>query len=360
MFLRWQSAGRLAAILTIALGLCGSADAVAPVGTAKRVDQDPGGTPIYAFGNFFAARTGAGGFSVGWEENTKAENPTVFERVLFRVFNGSFAPVAAAKAANVAGRRVPAFARLVPLNANNAYLVYTVTRSNANPDHPELREAFGQTIALANGAPSGPRRLLNSSGNWDSLIALAAGVSNGRAVTAWYETDAPVPAPGRFVNSAGVPQPINLDFACCPGATKPNAQLIGLFPLGTGFVAAYLRNSIFGGNNGLHGRIFNANGQPAGAAKFITPNTLNPILRALSNNRIAVFSFEPVGNPTAHYKLVAQLYDQNWVKIGAAKTLIANVTSTKYPRHLADARRRRVPGTDDPERKYLFTLGASA
>ena len=195
----------------------------------------------------------------------------------------------------------------------------------ANPDHPELREAFGQTIALASGAASGARRLLNP-GNWDSLIGIAAGLSGGRAVAAWYETDEFSPAPGRFISSTGVPQTVNLNFACCSDA----AQLTGLFPLGTGFVASYFRNSIFGGKNGLHGRVFKADGQPLGAAKYITASTLNPFIRTLSNGRIAVFSFAPVGNPVDHYRLLVQLYDQNWVRIGVAKTLIADVTTTKY------------------------------
>ena len=73
--------------------------------------------------------------------------------------------------------------------------------------------------------------------------------------------------------------------------------------------------------------MYKANGQPLGAAKHITANTLNPLLRALSNGRIAVFRYVPVDD---HHKLVVQLYDKHWEKIGAAKTLIADVTTTKY------------------------------
>lgn len=322
---RWQLAARFVAIIAIALCTSGGAHAVSALGAAKRVDADAGASAIYWIGNFLVTRTVPGGFAVGWEENTKSEspNPIVYERVPFRVYNNAFAPVAGIKAANLAGRRAPTLARLVPLGPSNAYLIYAGTRSNANPDHPTLREAFGQTISLSTGTATGSRQLLNSTGNWDTLIAVASGLSDGRAVAAWYETDEVAPAPGRFISKAGVPQAINLNFACC----SDPAQLTGLFPLGTGFVASYLRNSIFGGNNGLHGRVFKANGQPLAAAKFITANVLNPFIRALSNNRIAVFRFEPVGG---HYKFVVQLYDQSWAKIGAAKTLIADTTTTKY------------------------------
>jgi hypothetical protein len=120
---------------------------------------------------------------------------------------------------------------------------------------------------------------------------------------------------------------VNLDFACC----SDPAQLTGLFPLLNGsFVASYRRNSIFGGKNGLHGRVFKSNGQPLGPAKYLTTSTVNPSIRTLSNGRIAVFTFVPVGNPVTHSKLVVQVYDKNWAKVGGKKTLIPNVTSTKF------------------------------
>jgi hypothetical protein len=277
-------------------------------------------------------RTGTGGFAVAWEENTISESPDpiIWEDVRFRVYNDSFAPVAGPKAANLAGnKRLPNLVRIVPLGASNAYLVYALTRDNNNPDHPEIREAFGQTIALATGAATGARKLLNppATGNWDTLTGIASGLSNGRAMFAWYESDEVAPAPGRFISSTGVPMAVNLDFTCCGDP----AQLTGLFPLPNGSVAAsYRRNSIFGGKNGLHGRVFKSNGQPLGAAKYLTKSTASPFIRTLSNGRIAVFTFVPVGNPVTHSKLVVQVYNKNWVKVGGPKNLIPNVTSTKF------------------------------
>jgi hypothetical protein len=330
MSFRWRLVARLVVLFAIVLGASGAAHAVAAFGTVKRVDVDPIGTPIYWIGNFYVARTAPGGFAIAWEENTKSEspNPIVYERIPFRIYNNAFAPVAVPKPANLSGRSAPNLARLVPLSANNAYLVYYGTRSNANPDHSTLRDAFGQTIALSTGAATGARQLLNSTGNWDTLIALASSLSGGGAVAAWYESDAAAPVSGRLINGAGTPQPTFLNFACCAGAA--GAKLTGLYPEGTGFVASYLRNSIFGGNNGLYGRVFNANGQPVSAAKFITANTTNPFVRTLSNNRIAVFAFQPLASPANHFKLVVQLYDQNWATIGLAKTLIPDVTSTQF------------------------------
>jgi hypothetical protein len=303
----------------------GEAGAITVVGSALRVDQDASTSSVYFFSPFFqVVRVGTGGFAVAWEENTTFDNPIVYDRVRFRVYNNSFAPVAGPQAANQSGRRVPNLLRLVPLGGDNAYLIYALTRDTDSPDHPEVRDAFGQTIALASGAATGRRRLLNSIGNWDSLIGMAAGLADGRAVVAWYESDGFDPAPGRFISAAGVPQALSLDFACCD-----EAQLTGLFPLDSGFVASYVRNSIFGGDNGLHGRVYQTDGQPLGAAKHITASTLNPFLRSLSNGRIAAFRYVPVGDPP-HNKLVVQLYDKHWEKIGAAKTLLADVTTTKY------------------------------
>ena len=319
--------------MAVVLGLSGEAGAVAPLGAAKRVDSDAGTSGVYWFNtNFRVTRTGTGGFAVAWEENTisEAPNPIIWENVRFRVYNGSYAPVAGPKAANVAGnRRLPGLVRIVPLGASNAYLVYALTRDNNSLDHPEIREAYGQTIALATGAAAGARKLLNppATGIWDTLIGIASGLSNDRAVFAWYETDAVAPAPGRFITSAGVPTAVNLDFACC----SDPAQLTGLFPLPNGaFAASYLRNSIFGGANGLHGRVFRSNGQSLGPAKYLTKSTVNPFIRTLSNGRIAVFTFVPVGNPVDHYRLVVQVYAQNWAKVGGPKTLIPDVTSTKF------------------------------
>jgi hypothetical protein len=77
------------------------------------------------------------------------------------VYNDSYAPVAGPKAANLAGnKRLPNLVRIVPLGASNAYLVYALTRDNNHPDHPEIREAYGQTTALATGAAAGSRTLL--------------------------------------------------------------------------------------------------------------------------------------------------------------------------------------------------------
>jgi hypothetical protein len=331
----WKHARAVSAIaaLAVALSLSGEASAVAPLGSAKRVDKDTGTSDVYWFNtNFRVTRTGTGGFAVAWEENTVSEapNPIIWEDVRFRVYDDSFAPVAGPKAANLAGnKRLPNLVRLVPLGASNAYLVYALTRDNNHPDHPEIREAYGQTIALATGAAAGARKLLNppTTGNWDTLTGIASGLSNGRAVFAWYETDEFAPVPGRFMSSAGVPMAVNLDFACC----SDPAQLTGLFALPTGaFAASYLRNSIFGGKNGLHGRVFKSNGQPLGPSKHLTTSTANPFIRTLSNGRIALFTFVPVGNPVTHSKLVVQVYDKNWAKVGGKKTLIPNVTSTKF------------------------------
>jgi hypothetical protein len=327
-----RAVGVIAAVV-LAMSLLSEAGAVAPLGSAKRVDKDTGTSEVYWFNtNFRVTRTGTGGFAVAWEDNTisEAPNPIIWEDVRFRVYDGSFAPVAGPKAANLAGnKRLPNLVRIVPLGASNAYLIYVLTRDNNSVDHPEIREAFGQTIALATGAAAGPRKLLNppATGNWDTLAGIASGLSNDRAVFAWYETDAVAPTPGRFVTSAGVPMAANLDFACC----SDPAQLTGLFPLPNGsFAASYLRNSIFGGANGLHGRVFKSNGQPLGPSKHLTTITTNPFIRTLSNGRIAVFTFVPVGNPVTHSKLVVQAYDKNWGKVGGKKTLIPNLTSTKF------------------------------
>jgi hypothetical protein len=201
-----------------------------------------------------------------------------------------------------------------------------MTRDNNNPDHPEVVEAFGQTIALATGARTGPRRLLNTVGISDTLVGIASGLSDGRAVFAWYEVDSFDPTRGRFISSAGVPQPVNLDFVCCdPGV----AQLTSLQPLGTNFVGTYLRNSIFGGN-GIYGRVFRPNGQPLGAAELLTEMTSSPTPKVLSNGRIVAFEYVQVSTDPVRFKLNAQLYRQNWTKVGAVKTLVPNLTATKY------------------------------
>ena len=166
----WALAARAVAIIAVVLGLSGEARAITAVGSAKRVDQDSGTSSVYFFGIFYVVRVGTGGFAVAWEENTEPDNPIVYEHVRFRVYSNSFAPVAGPQAANQSGRRVPNLVRIVPLDVDNAYLVYALTRDTDSPDHPEVRDAFGQTIALASGAATGRRRLLNTIGNWDSLI----------------------------------------------------------------------------------------------------------------------------------------------------------------------------------------------
>jgi hypothetical protein len=313
--------------IAVALSLGGGAHAVDPVGNAKRVDKDPGSS-IYRFGIFYVTRTAPGGFAVAWEEDRETQATLTYERILFRIYGNTFAPAANPKSANLKGdKRLPGLSRIVPLGADNAYLVYALTRDNDSPDHPEIREAFGQTIALATGTATGPRRLLNSAGISDSLIGIATGLSDGRAVFAWYETDTFDPARGRFITDTGQLKPVNRDFSCCDSGV---AQLTSLQPLGNGFVATYLRNSIFPGSNGVSARLFNANGQPVGPATLLKPSTLGPTAKTLSNGRLALFDFVLVNSEPAHYKLVAQLYDTNWVKIGPKKTLLPDLTTTKY------------------------------
>lgn len=145
---------RAFAILGVVLGLCGSAGAVAAFGPAKRVDVDPtaAAAPIYRFGLSFLTRTPTGGFAIAWEEDSRAQTPNAYERIRFRIFGNTFAPVAAPQAANLSGgKRLPGLSGIVPLGTNKAFLFYGVTRDNSHPDHPFIREAFGQVIALATG-----------------------------------------------------------------------------------------------------------------------------------------------------------------------------------------------------------------
>lgn len=340
MFFRSQLAARVA-IIAIVLGLSGVAAAVAPVGPVKRVDADPGASaaPVYQIGLFFLARTRTGGFAAAWEENSKSEspNPIIWDRIRYRVYGNTFAPVAAPQAADLSGnKRLPTLSGIVPLGTDKAYLFYGLTRDNpGDPDNPIVREAFGQRIALGTGAAFGVRQLLNppSTSLGETLIGIPAGLSDGRAVFAWYEADEVAPIPGRFISSAGALQPANLNFACC-GSGK-EAQLVRLQPLGTGFLADYQRNSIFG-SNGAYARVFQSNGQPLAAAKYFAVDfedqTQNVhrnvhVPRALSNGNIAVFRFVPATNPT---KLVVQLYSKTWQKIGVEKTLVSGLASTRY------------------------------
>jgi hypothetical protein len=322
----WGHRTLLVTGLTVALSLYGPARAVDAVGNAQRIDREPASS-IYRFGVFYVTRTAPGGFAVAWEEDSETQATLTYERIRFRIYDNAFAPVAAPSSANLKGdKRLPTLSRIVPLGADSAYLVYAMTRDNDHPDHPEIREAFGQTIALATGVATGKRRLLNTTGISDTLIGIAAGLSDGRAVFAWYETDAFDPARGRFILDTGQLRAVNLDFACCDGGV---AQLTSLQPLGNNFIATYLRNSIFGGN-GISARLFNARGRPAGPAVLLTPNTLGPTAKALSNGRVALFEFVQVSSDPPLYKLVAQLYNKNWVKVGAQRTLVPDLTSTKY------------------------------
>jgi hypothetical protein len=323
---------RAFAILGVVLGLCGSAWAVAALGPAKRVDVDPtaSAAPIYRFGLSFLTRTPTGGFAAAWEEDSSAQTPNAYERIRFRIYGNTFAPVAAPQAANLSGgKRLPGLWGITPLGSDKAYLFYALTRDNNSLDHPTIREAFGQKIALATGAASGARQLLNppATGNWDSLIGIPAGLQGGRAVFGWYESDNVAPAPGRFISSAGVLQPATLDFACC-GTNA--AQLVRLQPLGTGFLADYVFNSIFTTNDGIYARVFNANGQPASAAKFFLINPSSPIPKALSNGRIVVFRYVQISSNPNRFKLMAQLYTSAWAKIGTERTLVPDLTTTKY------------------------------
>jgi hypothetical protein len=345
----WQFSARAVATVAIVLGLSGSAWAVAAIGAVKRVDVDPGAAaaPVHNFGLFYLIRTGAGGFAVAWEEDSQTQTPNVYERIRYRVYGTTFAPVTAPQAANLSGaKREPRLVRVAPLGASNAYLTYALTRDNIDPgpEDPEfIREAFGQRIALGTGIAAGPRQLLNPSpatGVWGSppgLIGIEAGVSGGRALFAWYEADEVDPVPGRFIGSAGALQPVNLDFTCCVEefGDQKQAQLVRLQPLGTGFLANYQRNS-FLGNSGTYARVFQSNGQPLAAAKYFAVNfndtTQNVhrnvhVPQALSNGNIAVFKLLPATNPT---RLVAELYSNTWQKIGGPTTLVSSFASTRY------------------------------
>jgi hypothetical protein len=319
-------------ITTIAvLGLCGAARAVDPIGPAKRIDVDPG-SPIHRFGIIYVIGTAPGGFAVAWEEDNEAPPPPlIYEDIRFRIYSNTFAPVAGPRSANLTGdKRLPTLSRIVPLGTDGAYLVYAMTRDNNNPDHPEVVEAFGQTIALATGNRTGPRRLLNTVGISDTFVGIASGLSDGRAVFAWREIDGFDPTHGRFISSAGVPQPVNLDFVCCD---SNSAQITSLQPLGNNFVATYLRRSIFGGS-GIYGRVFRPNGEPLGAAKLLITLTSTstppapPTPKVLSNGRVVAFEYVQVSSD--RFKLNAQLYRQDWTEVGAVKTLVSNLTTTKY------------------------------
>ena len=217
----------------------------------------------------------------------------------------------------------------MPLSSDKAYLFYALTRDNSNIDHPTIREAFGQKIMLATGAASGLRQLLNppATGNWDSLIGIPAGLNDGRAVFGWYESDKVAPAPGRFIANNSTLQPANLNFACC-GSIK-EAQLVRLQPLGSGFLADYVRNSVFG-NSGIYARFYNASGQPAAPKYFAINPVTSPIPKVLSNGRIVVFRYVLISSSPEKYKLVAQLYSSSWAPIGTEKTLLPDSSTTQY------------------------------
>jgi hypothetical protein len=324
----WKIAARAVAIAALTFGFSTISHAVAPVGPVKRVDVDPG-SPLHRFGIFYVTRTAPGGFAVAWEEDALAQTSgTVYERIRYRVYNGVFNPVIAPQLANLAGnRRIPTLSRIVPLGTNSVYLVYALTRDNASIDHPEVREGFGQRIVLATGKAFGPRQLINSAGIWDTLVPIASGLNDGRAVFGWRETDG-TETPGRFIGGTSVLQPINLDFACC-GANA--AQRVGLQPLGASFVATYVRSSIFApATSGIYARVFGPNGQPLAAGKQLLGDTIHPVPKVLSNGRIVVFRYVQIGTNPTRYILEARLYNQNLVPFGPTKILIPDVTSTKY------------------------------
>src|SRR5512145_3097955 len=101
----WRFGARVIAVFCVMLGLCGSAWAVAKLGSAKRVDVDPGAAaaPIYRFGLSFLTRTPTGGFAIAWEEDSRTQTPNAYERIRFRIYGNTFAPVAAPQAANLSG-----------------------------------------------------------------------------------------------------------------------------------------------------------------------------------------------------------------------------------------------------------------
>jgi hypothetical protein len=333
MLFRLRFGARAVALVGALLAVSGNAWAVAAIGQPMRVDVDPGATaaPIYRFALTFLTRTAPGGFAIAWEQDSRSQSPNVIEQIRYRIYRNTFAPVAGPQAADLSGgRREPGLSGIVPLGSDKAYLFYTLTRDNPGSlDHPTIREAFGQKVMLATGTPNGARQLLNppATGNWDSLIGIPVGLPAGRAVFGWYEADEVAPAPGRFISSAAALLPANLDFACCGSGSE--AQLVRLQPLGAGFLADYVRNTIFGGN-GIFARVFNVNGQPVAAGKKLGTDPLSPIPKALSNGRIVVFRYVLIGTMPNRYKLVARLYNGSLAPIAAEKTLVADMTTTKY------------------------------
>lgn len=296
-----------------------SAWAVSGVGSAIRVDKDPGGS-TYKFGLFSAARTPVGGFAVGWEEDSNAANG--IERLRYRLFKADGTPVAVPGLANIAGHSAPAFSRIVPIGASSVFFAYTASLPPPALDDPGKREAFGQVITVATGVASGGRRLLNTTNNEGQTTLRLGYLSDGRAVAGWYDDSNYTTIPGRFVNTAGVPQAVSLQFACCQ-----QAQLIALDALGTGFLGTFRRISFLQNFNEIYGRIFKSNGAPLNGPKklAIASNDLGPGLRALANGKILFFHTVPSGST---YRLVAQLYTQTWQPSGGQKVLNANTAQT--------------------------------
>jgi hypothetical protein len=80
--------------------------------------------------------------------------------------------------------------------------------------------------------------------------------------------------------------------------------------------------------------VFRPNGEPLGAAKLLITLTSTstppapPTPKVLSNGRVVAFAYVQVSSD--RFKLNAQLYRQDWTEVGAVKTLVSNLTTTKY------------------------------
>jgi hypothetical protein len=302
----------LAATLLLA-GLAGEAGAVSPLGKPKRVDVDPK-TDWYGFFSYTVVATDTGGFAVAWEEDNK-KDPDFFpaiEGLKFRVFTAKPAPVADPQSANLTNRTSPGVIRLMRIGAGKAYLAYGLTKKISDTEFQ--RESWGQAITLATGAGA-PRKLLTAD---DPFASRAAGLSDGRAIFAWFtglpSAVNPSTIPGRFISEAGTPQAIDLDIAL----PEDGFALAGIEPLDKGFVVLYRR---FDTALEVRARVLKANGAAAGPAQSLDPGVTGlPLLATFPDGRILVATWIA---GASQFDLVGQLYDKTWNRIGAKKTLIS-------------------------------------
>lgn len=320
MAFRFQLRSLLAAALFAALS--SAAAAVEPLGNKVRVDKDPG-TAWYGFFAYHLTPGLSGGFAVGWEEDTKQDEPffPIIEGAKFRVFTNALKPVAEPGSPDDRGRKGLGLGRLTTLGSKDFDVIYTVSRKIDKDTNQ--REAYGQKVKGADGVAD-PRRLLNNTDNSAAggFFSRSAGLADGRVLFAWYDgqinQDTVVTIPARFIAANGVPGPVNLDLAVGDGFA-----LLDIVRHDDGFLAFYRRSS---SPIEYRARAFKSNGKPRGPVHTLDAgNGLTPYLAAFSNGRILTAKWVSNGSD---FDLVGQVHSKAWATIGPTKKLVAGTTSS--------------------------------